>query len=212
MQSTPQRQDSLVAAALGDAHATGGSVILQADARRIPLATRLPLPLKDGGVQAVLLAYCAGVVDSDGMIGVKLSTYAMRVRQDSTQPHFSERIQVRQVEAAAIELLRSLFGGALWREKPSARNGKPLWCWQLSDLKAATCLDALLPYLRIKRKQAENCLRLRAIKTESKRARIAVGRGHQGSAVRPAALSAAMEACYAEAKALNAVGRREAGR
>ncbi len=33
------------------------------------------------------LAYLAGIIDADGCIGVKKSTYAMRVRKDA-QPHY----------------------------------------------------------------------------------------------------------------------------
>jgi hypothetical protein len=34
----------------------------------------------------LILAYLAGVLDSDGTIGVKRSTYSMRVIGDSAQP------------------------------------------------------------------------------------------------------------------------------
>jgi len=155
----------------------------------------------------VLLAYCAGVIDSDGTIGVKRSTYQVRVVKDSTQPIFSERIAVRQVELEAIELLHSLFGGYLRiGEPPSAKKGRPLNMWMVTDKQAAECLRLLLPYLRIKRKQAENCLRLRELKEESKKARIAVGRGHAGAGFRPAHLSEGMEQTYTIAASLNAVG------
>lgn len=33
------------------------------------------------------LAYCAGVIDSDGTIGVKRSTYAMRITRDCAAPN-----------------------------------------------------------------------------------------------------------------------------
>lgn len=165
-------------------------MIVNADARAIPLADA---------------AYCAGVIDSDGTIGVKRSTYAVRVTKDSGQPTYSERVAVRQVDRQAVDLLRSLFGGALYVTKPSGR-GKPLWSWAATDRRAVACLRAILPYLRIKKAQAENCLLLRDVKEQSKRARVAPGRGHAGSAVRPAELSETMEQHYLRAKALNVVG------
>lgn len=168
-------------------------MILNADARALPLADR---------------AYCAGVIDSDGTIGIKRSTYAMRVTGDAGQATYSERIAVRQVTREAVDLLRDLFGGAFYVTKPSSKNGKPLWSWAATDQRAVACLHAVLPYLRIKKAQAENCLLLRIVKEQSKRARVAHGRGHAGSAVRPAELSEAMEAHYLRAKALNVVGRR----
>lgn len=158
------------------------------------------------GVKVEDLAYCAGVIDSDGTIGVKRSTYSMRVTGDSKQPTYSERICVKQVTPEAIDLLRHIFGGTRYYEAPSARMGKRLYVWQVTDLKAAACLVALLPFLRIKANQARNCLALREVKSASKKARVARGRGHAGSASRPAEMSAAMEHHYTTAKELNRVG------
>lgn len=153
-----------------------------------------------------ILAYCAGVIDSDGTIGVKRSTYSVRVVGDSRQPTYSERICVKQVEPQAVALLKSLFGGRHGIDDPSCKRGRRLHVWQVTDKQAAACLKALLPYLRIKRMQAENCLALRVVKEESKLARVAKGRGHIGAATRPAHLSEAMERHFCRAKELNVVG------
>lgn len=152
------------------------------------------------------LAYLAGVLDSDGTIGVKRNTYSVRVVGDSGQPTYSERIHIRQVERAALELFAETFGGNIGITDPSAKRGRPLWNWGQTDKKAAATLAALLPYLRIKRRQAENCLALRAIKEESKITRVAKGRGHIGARPRPDELSIRMEACFIRAKELNRVG------
>jgi hypothetical protein len=63
-----------------------------------------------------------------------------------------------------------------------------------------------VPFLRIKRRQAENCLTLRAAKDASKIARVARGRGHVGSAPRSQAAGETMEACYLQSRELNRVG------
>jgi hypothetical protein len=84
----------------------------------------------------LILAYLAGAIDSDGTIGVKRSTYAMRVRGDATQPVFSERVALRQVTPIIPELLRDLFGGSLYMTKPYAERGKPLYSWAATDLRA----------------------------------------------------------------------------
>lgn len=151
-------------------------------------------------------AYCAGVMDSDGCISIKRSTYAMRVVGDSKQATYSERVCVKQVERQAVDLLRFLFGGSFRRDRPSTPRGKPIFAWQVTDKKAVTCLEAIIPYLRIKTRQASNCLELRRIKELSKKQRVAVGRGHAGSAPRSEANSDAMEALFQRAKELNHVG------
>jgi hypothetical protein len=152
------------------------------------------------------LAYLAGVIDSDGTIGIKKSTYSMRVVGDSSAPSYSERIHIRQVTPQAIALLSETFGGNIGTEDPSAKRGKPLYRWGATDIKATNILRALLPYLKIKRKQAENCLALRDVKQQSKRQRIAKGRGHIGSSSRSAESGLRMEALYIQAKILNSVG------
>lgn len=152
------------------------------------------------------LAYLAGIIDADGTIGIKPSTYSVRILKESTQATYSERIHIRQVERPALELLAATFGGNIGIEDPNAKRGKPLYRWGQTDLKACATLRALLPYLRIKRRQAENCLALRKLKEQSKIERVAKGRGHVGAAKRSWELSNAMEGCYAIAKDLNRVG------
>lgn len=153
-----------------------------------------------------ILAYCAGVIDSDGTIGVKRNTYQVRVVGDSSQATFSERICVKQVEPAAVALLKETFGGTTYIAKPSAAKGRSLFTWQVTDKKAVAALRALIPYLRIKRFQAENCLSLREIKERSRKQRTAFGRGHVGGAVRSVEITAEMEATYHTARSLNRVG------
>lgn len=155
------------------------------------------------------IAYCAGVVDSDGTIGIKRSTYSMRVVADCGGPTYSERICVKQVEFAAIETLHRLFGGSLYIQDPNAQRGRSLYTWQVTDKKAASALTCLLPHLRIKRAQALNALELRAAKGESVKLRkvAAAGKGTIGGAPRDSAISALMQSLYERSKELNSVGR-----
>ena len=112
-----------------------------------------------------LAAYLAGAIDSDGSIGIRRSTYAMRVTGDSRQPTFSERICLKQVTPQIPQLLKETFGGSLMMQAPSATKGRPLYYWESTNRAAADALVAMLPYLRIKRAQAENALALRASKS-----------------------------------------------
>lgn len=151
------------------------------------------------------LAYCAGVIDSDGTIGVKRGNWS--VGKDCTQPSYGERITVKQVTPEAVVLLYRLFGGAYRMEKASLANGRPLHTWQATHLSARAAAIALLPYLRIKRTQAENLIALRPLLAESVIQRRQRPKGQPGPNVRAPHLSAAMEAVYAKAKELNRVGQ-----
>lgn len=157
-------------------------------------------------MDSLTFAYLAGVLDSDGTIGIKRSTYAMRVRGDASTPIYSERIHIRQVTREAIDLFAETFGGNVAMEDPHAKRGRVLYRWGCTDKRAVEVLTALLPYLRIKRQQALNCMALRDVKERSKIARVAVGRGHMGGAVRTDAISDEMQACYDRAAVLNKVG------
>lgn len=117
-------------------------------------------------VSNVTFAYLAGAIDSDGSIGIKRSTYAMRVRGDASQPVYSERISLKQVTPAIPRLLQETFGGYVFQAPGQSKNSRPLWGWNGTDTIASTCARRLLPYLRIKREQAMAVLELRSTKED----------------------------------------------
>lgn len=158
-------------------------------------------------VDALTLAYLAGIVDADGCIAVRRSTYAAR-HGNGAGASFWERLVVKQVTPEVVDLLHATFGGSRRVHDPTAKRGRPLFGWEATGQVANRALVALMPYLRIKRAQAENCLALRAAIDASKTERNRVGRGHRGAAPRSQAATDAMERCAARAKTLNRVGIR----
>jgi hypothetical protein len=157
-----------------------------------------------------LLAYAAGVIDSDGSTGIRLDTCAMRVRRLEAGPVYKERVTLRQIEPQAVELFHGAFGGSRFMSAPRNERAQPLHSWQVVDRMAATFLAAISPYLRIKRRQAELCVELRRLKDESRKARFAYGRGHRGGGPRPDDLTMAMADLRAEILRLNQVQGRAA--
>ncbi len=102
------------------------------------------------------LAYLAGAMDSDGHFSIKKSTYHMRVRKDAGNPVYSEHMGLKQVTPQIPELLKQTFGGYLALCAPSCKeNGRPLWSWQVTCRQAANATSALLPFLKVKCRQAE---------------------------------------------------------
>lgn len=106
------------------------------------------------------LAYAAGVIDSDGSIGVHRSDYAMRVRGDAGQAVYMPRVTVKQVTPQAIDLMHDLFGGHRYTGKPTATRGRLLIVWSTHSALAVRVCQSVLPYLRIKRAQALNAIHL----------------------------------------------------
>lgn len=157
-----------------------------------------------------LLAYAAGVIDSDGSISIRLDTYAMRVRRVKTGPIYKERVSLKQIEPQVVDLFHHWFGGSRFISRSQRKRAQPLHTWQIVNRMASTFLVAIAPYLRIKRRHAELCVELRRLKDQSRGARFAYGRGHRGAGCRPEALSAAMGELRAEILRLNRVEGRAA--
>jgi len=112
----------------------------------------------------VIKSYLAGCIDCDGYFSIKRSTYNMRIHKDAGQPVYSERIGLKQVTQDVPKLLHEYFGGSYYIEKPSARHGKPLYAWTVTDRQAFNCAITFLPYLRVKKEHAKLLIELRRLK------------------------------------------------
>jgi len=119
--------------------------------------------------EATELAYLAGVLDSDGYIGLRMNTDR---RRSTLSQSICPTIQIGQCQIEAVELGHKLFGGRIYK----VRNPFPLKdrnlliVYKRVDIKKL--LLAVLPYLRIKRRQAELVLefvKLRESKLKAKR-------------------------------------------
>ena len=126
----------------------------------------------------IILSYCAGVLDADGSFAIHTRDYRASRGGEGNVYHQS-RIQIKQVQREAIDLLYFTFGGRPPRiTPPTAVHGKPLFYWHLSSVKAAEVCKLLLPFLRLKKRQAElliemqdNILATKCIKGEPRPAR-----------------------------------------
>ena len=107
------------------------------------------------------IIYLAGIMDADGYFTIKRNTYGVRVIKDCKNPRYSEKVGIKQTSNKAIKIIYQYFGGYYRLEKPTAKNGKPLYAVSLECLKAHEFVKAVYPYLRIKKQQAEILLQLR---------------------------------------------------
>lgn len=151
------------------------------------------------------IIYLAGLIDGESYIGIKRTKSNHQVSM-----LYQERIQVRMVDPEGLDLMKEVFGGSYYREKPHSDKGRPLYCYQASDKQAAKILIALLPYLRIKRKVAEtvlefHTLRHYAIENFPSRPDRTTRLAH----TRPAIINNQMEALYNKVKDL--IHHREGG-
>ncbi len=130
------------------------------------------------------IAYIAGIVDGEGYVGIKKSTWGMRNRPDVHNPTYSERVQIRMNCRPILELIKQEFGGSLSTEKKvyQSHNGftsrKIMSVYSATDKIASALIKAVRPFLIEKALQADSILALRKNK-ESKIARLRGGKIQQ---------------------------------
>jgi hypothetical protein len=99
-------------------------------------------------------AYCAGLIDSDGTIYIDRFTDK---RKSHSLYNYVLRVKVGQSDEESVRWLSEVFGGKyrLYVGRASGKyNRKGLYYWAANNQKAAAFLRHLLPYLKIKKKQA----------------------------------------------------------
>ncbi len=96
------------------------------------------------------LAYLAGVIDSDGCITIK----RRRVKTAAAW-NFQNCIFVRQVTSEAVNLCQETFGGRINLRPSGTPGGRDLYHWEADRKRAVDVAKQLLPYLRIKKRQAQ---------------------------------------------------------
>lgn len=115
-------------------------------------------------------AYMAGILDGEGYIGIKRSTWGMRNRPDVFCPTYSERIQIKMSDERCPKMFQDEFGGGLGRDGKVYKsvNGfntqKKMYVYRATDKIAIEIINTLLPFIVLKRPQALIMRKLRRSK------------------------------------------------
>ena len=102
------------------------------------------------------LLYLAGIVDGEGCVSVTYGTKS---------GHERIRLTVSNSDRHLIDWLTSRIGGSVSKNK-TKRNRKPAYHWEIYANKAFIVLTLLLPYLKLKKRQAELCLQFHTDKSK----------------------------------------------
>jgi len=94
------------------------------------------------------LAYMAGLYDGEGYIGIVTGKRKHRPTDD-----YRLYCKLGMCNPYLPQLFQSHFGGLLTTHK--LENRRRVWVWQIVNEPAAQFLKALLPYLRLKKNEAE---------------------------------------------------------
>lgn len=98
-------------------------------------------------------AYIAGIIDGEGSICIE-----RRANRKLSTP----AVYVASIDRELLDWLGSLLGGHICKKRPDAPHHSQSWDWKLRGDKALELLEAVRPFLRIRRKQrraAMLCLR-----------------------------------------------------
>ncbi len=96
------------------------------------------------------LAYMAGLFDGEGCVQIAKSG------------HYSLACQVSMANEFMPSWFRFSFGGSVHLRPRIGENWKDQWVWTIHGPKAARFLEAILPYLILKKPQAEIGLKFQA--------------------------------------------------
>jgi len=115
-------------------------------------------------------AYAAGLIDGDGSI------VACRVnRNDGRKNSYAISVEVCMSDGRPIDFLFGTFGGSVRQRNYKNTNFKATkfsqYHWYLKASKAKAFLKKILPFLRLKRRQAELAIRLQTRIEAGKRKR-----------------------------------------
>lgn len=99
------------------------------------------------------IPYLAGMIDADGYVTVHRSVRANRV-------YVAPQVGIAGTVPAPHHLAASLWGGNVNRYVPKNPTHRPQYQWTRQGGSAALVIEAIRPYLLIKRQQADLALEL----------------------------------------------------
>lgn len=100
------------------------------------------------------LAYIAGLFDGEGCIGIYLNQ-SKRTVGGRKLSHYRLACVVALTDEFLIHLLQMHFGGEFYTCKKRKDTYRIAYRWSVYSKRALAFLEAVLPYLRIKKPQAE---------------------------------------------------------
>lgn len=106
------------------------------------------------------IAYAAGIIDGEGYIGIKV--YKPSKNNGTINYTYLPRIVIKMNSGEIMDFFHGTFGGAVNLVPQRDTGYFPGFVWERSGSSAAKVLKQLLPFLRIKKKQAEAAIRLQS--------------------------------------------------
>lgn len=100
------------------------------------------------------LAYFAGLFDGEGCVNVT----EVKPRPGKYAPTFQTLAQVSMTDRKPLDFLVNSFGGSI--RLSNKKEARPIYVWRVYHKTAKKFLEAIVPYLIVKRPQAELLIKL----------------------------------------------------
>jgi hypothetical protein len=120
------------------------------------------------------LIYLAAIIDGEGSIGIELSS-PCKVKREGKEVwqrkkyYYICRVCVINTNLEWLEWIKENFDGGIVTHNKACENRKLCHRWQIFGTNQRILLEKIIPFLFIKRKQAELVLELRNIVGETGR-------------------------------------------
>ncbi len=96
-------------------------------------------------------AYAAGLIDGEGCIGV----YPVKCKTNKARLRYVLHMAVQMSNWESALWLKDMFGGYYQIYKNGGYGDRTMYGWRVSGKRAGLILENLLPYFKVKTKQAE---------------------------------------------------------
>ena len=104
--------------------------------------------------------YFAGFFDADGTVTIEKYTYKRDYVHGpkAGKLRYAIKVQVGNVYRPVCQMYHERYGGSLYVRKTKSKTHRPIWVWHVNSLKAVAFLEDVVPYLTVKKRQAELAL------------------------------------------------------
>lgn len=112
------------------------------------------------------LAYIAGIFDGEGYVGIQSDGKKAK----HGKRNLRLRVAVSSTDEWLCQYLKFAIGGGVIKLRRASETLKPCWQWEISYRQAGDFLKLILPYLHLKKPQAELAIKFQDAKGRSTRA------------------------------------------
>jgi hypothetical protein len=112
-------------------------------------------------------AYLAGIIDADGCVSITAKSTGLS--RGEYHPRLVYGLRIQMCNQDIIKWIQSVTGvGVIYPYVPKNTKHKPSWAWNAYTQVGAEVLKETIPYMRVKKRQAELYIELAKLRAKSR--------------------------------------------